>query len=218
MNFIFNLNWADYVIIAILTFSVVVGLLRGFIREVLTIVVWVLAFYIAIAYASTVSAALSTTIVNASMRYIVSFVLLLICMLFIGAIINYLMGKIIKTTGLSGTDRVLGLGFGLIRGVLLIGVLVMFAMHTTLIDDPWWKESQTIGQFEQVGDSIKSFLPEEWTKWLDQMKASAEEIMKQSQPAQPKSEAPAEPPADKAQPTQPSTAPHSKLSTPAKAS
>lgn len=177
MNFVFDLNWADFVIIGILVFSVLVGMLRGFIREVLTIAVWILSFYVAFHYANTVSHMLSGAIENASMRYVVSFVLLLVAMIFVGAVINYIIAKLLKTTGLSGTDRVLGLGFGLARGVLLIGVLVMFAMHTTLTDDPWWKESQMMGQFEQVGDWIKGYLPEDWSKWLNAVKEDAMEVM-----------------------------------------
>lgn len=178
MNFFFELNWADYVLIGILTFSVLVGMMRGFIREVLTIAVWILAFVVAFTYAGPASAYLASVSDNATLRYIAAFVLLIVCLVALGAVINWLIGKLLKTTGLSGTDRLLGLFFGLARGILLIGVLVLFAMHSTLTDDKWWKQSQTIPQFVQVAEWIEGYLPNDWSKWLDDIKSDAEEVMK----------------------------------------
>jgi membrane protein required for colicin V production len=79
--------------------------------------------------------------------------------LVVGGLLNLLMGQLVSKTGLSGTDRVLGVAFGVARGVVLIGVTVLLAGLTVLPEDPWWRESQLIGHFERLALWMRSFLP-----------------------------------------------------------
>jgi membrane protein required for colicin V production len=98
----------------------------------------------------------------------IAFGLLLIATLLVGGILNYLIGRLIDETGLSGTDRMLGMVFGVARGVLVVAILVLLARATPLPQDPWWKESALLGQFDRMADWLVDFLPAEQAGWFRQ--------------------------------------------------
>lgn len=77
-----------------------------------------------------------------------------------GAVVNRLIGMAVRKTGLSGTDRVLGMGFGFVRGVLLVGLLVLGAQVLELDREPWWDESRLVPYGLQVADQIRDYVGE----------------------------------------------------------
>src|SRR3990167_7214103 len=113
-------NWADYSIIAVIVLSGLISLVRGFVREALSLVTWILAVWISITFATELSELFASQIQNTTLRYVVSFGLLFIMTLILGAMLNFLISQLIQKTGLSGTDRVLGVVFGIARCILLI--------------------------------------------------------------------------------------------------
>lgn len=153
------MNWVDYAIIAIIGFSIAISLVRGFVREALSLVTWAAAFWIAFTF----SAALSTLLVNlihtASLRTVTAFGVLFLITLLLGALINYLIGQLVDKTGLSGTDRLLGVIFGFARGVLLVTVLIML-VKLMLPQEPWWKDSQLVPQFLPIETWLHNLLPQ----------------------------------------------------------
>ena len=80
--------------------------------------------------------------------------------LLVGGLATWLMGRLVKSTGLSGTDRLLGLGFGLLRGAALGCVLVLLLGFTPLPQDAWWRESQLLPGFQRGAEWLRSWLPE----------------------------------------------------------
>ena len=159
-------NFADYVILGVLVLSTLVSLARGFVREAFSLVTWVAAFWIAFTFCEAMSSLLVSVIHASSLRAIVSFGILFLATLILGAFINHLIGAFVDKTGLSGTDRVLGLIFGFARGVLLVTVALMLARLTPAPQDPWWKGSILIPHFLPIEMWIRSLLPEFVTQHL----------------------------------------------------
>ncbi|GGK82663.1 CvpA family protein [Amphritea balenae] len=149
------LNWADWAIIGIITISGLYSLRGGFIKEALSLVTWVAAFIVARLFAPSLSTLLDDFLQTPSLRIGAAFILLFVATLMVGAVINNLIGMLVNATGLSGTDRILGVGFGVIRGGLIIIVITALLVRTPVIDDTWWADSQLIPHF---------LLMENWTR------------------------------------------------------
>lgn len=154
------MNFADIAILSVIGVSVFIGILRGFVREVLSIVAWVLAFWVAILFSSTLAGLLVNVIDVPSLRSAAAFLILLIGTLLVGAIVNFLIGRLIVSTGLSGTDRMLGVVFGVARGIVIVGVLVVLAHATPLPRDPWWQESMFLPYFDRLASFAIGWLPD----------------------------------------------------------
>ncbi|AAU37609.1 MULTISPECIES: CvpA family protein [Basfia] len=137
----------DYIIIGIIVFSIVVSLLRGFVREVMSLASWVVAFVIASQFYPYLANFL-TQIESEYLRNGTAIGILFILTLIVGAIVNYVIGQLVDKTGLSGTDRVLGACFGFLRGVLIVSALLFFVDTFTNFDqNDMWKESKLIPHF-----------------------------------------------------------------------
>lgn len=161
------MNWFDYSILAILALSVLVGLWRGFISEVLALVCWVLAFWLAWLFGPSVAELFSTSVSTPSVRIILGYTVCFIGVLVAGAIIGFLMRKLVSGTGLSGTDRLLGMVFGLVRGALLVVLLVMLMKFTPATRDDWWQASRMLPPFERGAELFAATLPESVARYLE---------------------------------------------------
>lgn len=141
------MNWADWAIIGIIALSGVISLKRGFIKEAMSLLVWVLAFIIARMFSANMATLLVDYIDVTTVRYAAAFAILFISTLVVGALVNYLISTLVRATGLSGTDRLLGMIFGIARGGLLVVVAVALLKNTPLTDAMWWYESALIPEF-----------------------------------------------------------------------
>ncbi len=121
------MNWADWVIVVVIGLSTLLSLWRGFVKEALSLVTWVAAFFVAVAFSTRLSALLADVIANDGLRYAAAYVILFASTLLLGALLNSLVAQLIKMTGLSGVDRLLGTAFGFARGLLVIVVVVYVA-------------------------------------------------------------------------------------------
>lgn len=158
--------WIDYVIIAIIGFSAAVSLSRGFVREALSLVIWGGALFVASHYYGYL-AVYFTHFEDQVVRNGIAIAILFITTLIAGAMVNHVMGSLVERTGLSGTDRVLGICFGALRGVLIVSALLFFLdtfTHFSQSND--WKQSRLIPQFSDIIrwfldhlQSASSFLP-----------------------------------------------------------
>lgn len=144
------MNWADWAILGIIAVSTAVSLLRGFVREALSLATWILAFVVARLYHGQMASLLSEVIETPSIRLLAGFVILFVASLIVGSLLSSLIAALVKVTGLTGTDRVLGMVFGLFRGVLLVVVAMAILRLTPVVSDPWWKESLLIPHFEKI--------------------------------------------------------------------
>lgn len=160
--------WIDYFIVGTIVVSALVSLFRGFVREALSLAIWILAFWVAWTFFRDLAPVFGNWVATPSVQFGIAFGLLLIATLLVGGILNYLIGRLIDETGLSGTDRMLGMVFGVARGVLVVAILVLLARATPLPQDPWWKESALLGNFDRMADWLVDFLPAEQASWFRQ--------------------------------------------------
>ena len=147
--------WVDFVIPAIILISALFSIMRGFIREAISLFGWIAAFWIALRFANSLAEMFLSSISIPSLRIVIAFTILFVLTLMLSALINHLLGYLVKRTGLTGTDRMIGMLFGIARGGVVVSILVLLAGFTTLPEDPWWKESMLLGYFEGVADFLR---------------------------------------------------------------
>ncbi len=156
--------WIDYAILTIIGLSVLISIWRGFTKEALSLAGWIIAFIVAMEFVDNLDVLLEPHIQVPSIRQVAAFVILFIATLFLAGFINYLAVQVIKKTGLSGTDRMVGIFFGVARGCMVVALLVLVAGLTALPQDPWWHESQFMHYFQDMAIWLRQFLPADYAK------------------------------------------------------
>ena len=154
------MDYADYAILGFIAISMLVGTLRGFVKEVFSLAVWTAAFLVAFQYSGDLALQLDDHINLPSGRAFLAFSGLFVSVLILGGLLTFLVGKLVEKTGLSGTDRLLGGVFGSIRGLVLVLVLMLVAAFTPVPQDPWWQQSRTIQSLMPLAEWSSQFLPD----------------------------------------------------------
>lgn len=152
--------WVDYAIIVLIGISAVIGLFRGFIREVFSLVAWIAAIFIGLTFSREFSGLLESVISYPSGRMAAAFIILFAVTMLLGTMVTHLLGEIVNKTGLSGSDRFAGFMFGIVRGALAVCVIVLLAGLTPLPEDSWWKESSLIAPFQSLALWLRNHIPE----------------------------------------------------------
>jgi len=160
--------WVDYVIIGIIALSAIIGLARGLIREVIALAVWVLALLAAWMFYVPLAEQLSPWIATPSVRMGAAVLILVLGVLIAGALVAYLLSVLVEKTGLTGTDRLLGMVFGAARGAVLVALMVFLGTLTPVASDPWWSESSLLPKFQLLADLMLDLVPPDLT---DKIKA-----------------------------------------------
>ena len=159
--------WIDYVIIGIIALSAIISIVRGFVKEVLSLVAWILAFWVALTFSPQFSVLLSDYISTPYISLFTAFSGLFIVTLILSALVNNLIAAIVVKTGLSGTDRMLGVLFGLLRGVAIVTLLVLLAAATPMPNDAWWQNAVLIEHFEKLAIWVRQFLPDGLAQYVN---------------------------------------------------
>jgi membrane protein required for colicin V production len=142
-----TLTWIDFVLLGIIGLSTLISIVRGFVKEAISLVVWFSALFISSQFYPDI-AVYFTAINDNVLRNSAAIAVLFIITLIIGALVNYVLGQLVKATGLSGTDRALGSAFGLLRGVLIVSAGLFFIdTFTPAAQAFWWQESVLIPEF-----------------------------------------------------------------------
>ncbi|AIU67499.1 bacteriocin production protein [Vibrio coralliilyticus] len=144
------MNSLDIVILSVIGLSAVISLIRGFAKEALSLVIWFGAFFIASQYYAKLAVYFSN-IQDDMFRNGAAIAALFVSTLIVGAIVNYVIAQLVQKTGLSGTDRVLGVVFGGLRGVLIVSAALFFMdAFTSFPDSEWWRSSQLVPEFSRI--------------------------------------------------------------------
>jgi len=158
------MNWVDVAILIIISLSAIISLFRGFVREAVSLASWILAFWVSISFSDKLVPMLEGLISSQTIRLTAAFAVLFLVTLLVGALINYIIGQLVQKTGMGGTDRVLGILFGIGRGLLLVAILVMLGGIPQLSHETWWQESMFIVHFQDMAIWMRDFLPPNMAK------------------------------------------------------
>lgn len=153
------MSWLDLVILVVIVLSALISLIRGFVKESISLVTWIVAGVLAFRYFSPMAELLEPFVSSPTIRDIAGFAILFVSTLVIGAIINFIMSQLVSRTGLSGTDKALGVVFGGARGVLIVTMVVLLASLTPMPEAEWWQESAMVGFFQQLAEWVKGIIP-----------------------------------------------------------
>jgi len=151
--------WIDYAIIGLIAISSIIGLFRGFIREAFSLAIWMVAIWVGLTFSREFSSFLEGVISYPSARIAAAFAALFFVTLILGAMISYLLGELVKKTGLTGSDRFAGMIFGIARGLVVVAIIIMLAGLTPLPEDSWWKESVLIPPFQSLAVWLHDHIP-----------------------------------------------------------
>ena len=154
----------DYAVLAVLSVSVLLGLWRGVVSEILALAAWVVAFFVARAEASEVAAWLTGQITEPGMRLAAAYVLVFVGVLLVFAIARMLISRMLKAVGLGLLDRLLGAVFGVLRGILVVVLAVLVAGMTPLPKADWWRDAMLAPPLEIVVIAAKPWLPADAAK------------------------------------------------------
>jgi membrane protein required for colicin V production len=156
--------WLDLLILGIVLLSAVISLVRGFVREAFSLAIWVLAFWVSWNFFRDLEVPLRAWIDSPTARLGIAFAALMIATLVVGGLVNFLLIQLVERTGMSGTDRLIGVVFGVARGVLLVAVLVLLAGLTPLPGEAFWMKSALVGYFEELALWLRDLLPPEFAE------------------------------------------------------
>lgn len=146
------IEWVDITLLVVILLSLVIGVIRGLVKEVMSLLGWVLAGWIALRYSSGFSVFLENFVVHEGVRFALAFLGLFVGVLFASMLLNHLVSKVVQLSGLKAIDRVLGALFGTLRGAVIVLVLVLLGGITPLASDSAWASSYLVDYFGQAAN------------------------------------------------------------------
>jgi membrane protein required for colicin V production len=159
------LTGVDVFILLVLLASILIGLMRGFIRECVALVFWIIGIWAAWTLGPLVEPHLGGLLAGPQVRPWIARLLVLIAVLLAGALVGLLLGFLMRSAGMGPIDRVLGVLFGLLRGMVLVGVLVIGGELLHLNHEAWWGQSKLIPYGETIGDWLRRMVGEKGEPW-----------------------------------------------------
>lgn len=156
----------DYIVLTILGVSALLGMIRGLIKEVLSLLAFVLAVGAAVWWGGAIASALADHIANDFLRAAAAYGGVFVVVLLLVGLLNLTLTGLISRTGLTPADHGLGAVFGLLRGALIIFVIVGLAGYTELPEETWWREAKLSGAVVQAMQQSKTILPPAISSWL----------------------------------------------------
>lgn len=155
----------DYVVLGIVAASLLLGLWRGIVGELIALAAWVLAFLAAVEFGGEIGGALfNSSIKDASLRTLAGCALVFVGVLILMALLRLAVRGMIKALGLSLSDRLLGVVFGVGRGLLIVLILVMAGGLTSAPKQSWWRGAWLSPPLETAVLAIKPWLPDDLAK------------------------------------------------------
>jgi membrane protein required for colicin V production len=156
---------ADVSILLVVFGSILIGLLRGFVREGVSLVFWVIAIWAAWRFGRMVEPHLGGLLADPSVAPWVGRLVILVLVLLVGWIVGMVLGYFTRSMGLGPLDRAIGLLFGAVRGVVLVGLMIIGAELLHLNHEPWWNRSKLIPYGETAGDWLRAMVGEKGEPW-----------------------------------------------------
>ncbi len=160
------MTWLDYAVVGVFAASLVVGAWRGLVREVISILGWVIAFLAANLLAGPLGPVMPQAIPSPELRIAAAYVAVFVGSLMAAALVGLLLSKIVKAAGLGGVDRMLGALFGTARGLLIVLAAALVAGLTSAPRQSFWRDSASGPLLVQAAQTLKPFLPQTFAERL----------------------------------------------------
>lgn len=161
-----NITATDWILLVILLASLLTGAWRGLVFEVMSVIGWLAAFVLAQWFAADVAVHLPMQSAGESLRYAAGFVIVFVASVFTTGLISALLRRLISAIGLRPVDRLLGAGFGLFRGVILLLALTVVLHLTSMTQSDWWQDSQGGPVLTALLEGLKPVLPANFGAYL----------------------------------------------------
>ena len=168
-----DLTIFDYSVLAILVLSILLSMVRGVVREILSLAGWVVAFMVANSFAAGFAPLLPSGITGESLRLLLAFAALFLSSLLAMGLITMLISALVKTVGLGFADRFMGSLFGFARGLLVVLLMVLAAGLTALPQEPFWKKAVLSKPLEMAAMMVIPWLPRDLSKRISYVKTEA---------------------------------------------
>jgi membrane protein required for colicin V production len=156
----------DYVVLAVIGISVLLSIMRGFVREVLSLAGWVVAFFVAKLYTLELAPLLPEAIPSDSLKFLAAFIVLFLGTLLVCSLLAIAISHLFRKVGLNWVDCLLGAAFGVARGLVIIGVLVLLAGLTNIPKDARWQSAMFSAPLEALVVSVLPWFPEDIAKHI----------------------------------------------------
>jgi len=154
-----NLHWVDTSILCLIVLSSLIGLGRGVVRELLSLVIWSLALLLAWRLSPLLEPELAPWLSGTTSRAAAAYLLTVMGLVTVGGLVGYILTSLVELVGLSGTSRLFGALFGLVRGVLIVTMLAFLGALTPLPEQQAWQDSVLIGRFQVLAERVLVEVP-----------------------------------------------------------
>ena len=154
------MTWLDYAVIGVFAISLIVGAWRGLVREVVSILGWVIAFLAANLFAGPLGPSMPEAIPSPELRVAAAYVAVFVASLILTSLAGLILSKVVKAVGLGGIDRLLGALFGAARGVLILLAAALLAGLTSAPAQAYWRDSMSGPLLAQAAAALKPLLPQ----------------------------------------------------------
>ncbi|MDV6343709.1 CvpA family protein [Nitrosomonas sp. Is37] len=151
----------DYIVLGIVSISVLLSITRGVVREVVSLLGWIIAFFVASHYAANFEPLLPQTVEDGSLRMLIVFVMTFFVALVVVMVCSLLLSKLVNSVGLGFIDRILGAVFGFARGVLIVLFIALAAGFTTLPQQSFWQQALLREPLEMIATQAIPWLPQD---------------------------------------------------------
>lgn len=157
----------DFIVVGIVGLSAVAAFMRGFTRVAVSLAAWVLGLIAALQFSGALAAMLPDLGGGPAARYVEAFVLIMLGVLIVGAIVGFVLSRLLRAVGLGFLDRFLGLILGLARGAVIVVFFVLVAGLSSLPAKDWWQNALLSPIFVTAALSLRPWLPKTWADELD---------------------------------------------------
>lgn len=154
------MNGADWIIIAVVVISCLIGLWRGFMREAISLATWILGLWLAWTFSSSIEPMLGGLLSGPQVKVWVARLIILVLVVLAGNLVGFVVTRAVRYSPFGVADRLLGVLFGLLRGALLIGVGVILGQLLELDGETWWKNSALLPYTDFLGDWVRALVNE----------------------------------------------------------
>jgi len=148
----------DYVILAILVISAIMGLVRGLLREAVAVITWFLAIILAWYFGTSLEPYLGGVLVGSPLRIWAARTIIFVCVLLLGGAVGVVLGHFVRVSMFAGMDKFLGFVFGIVRGVVVVGAFTIAIQALSMDQDPKWKNSRLMPYAIGVADALRGIV------------------------------------------------------------